>query len=185
MGACASTCRAWREDAENDEEVRGVPLQQERAQQAPQDHVHHWLHHHNPDPLPPMALPGGAPSTYVPLAIIGGPATFVPSPDSKAAAAAAAAAGVQNGGGGGGGGVHRSPSEVQLFFRASQELSMAHLVRHPRLQPFHRGEGGAAPWLPMQTRRPCAAVAAEAPGATNSQRALEPGCEALQSLPMP
>lgn len=136
MGACASTCRAWREDAENDE-VKGAPPQQQQAQQA--QHHHHWQH--PAGPLPPLALPGGEPSTYVPLptplAIIGGPAIFVPSPDSKAAAAAAAAAdGFQNGGDG----VKRSPSEVQLFFRASQELSMAHLVRHPRLHPFHQGK---------------------------------------------
>ncbi len=134
MGACASTCRDWREDAKNDEEVKGAYPQQQQAQ------IHdQWQH--PTGPLPPLALAGGEPSTYVPLptplAIIGGPATFVPSPDSKAAAAAAAAAdGFQNGGDG----VKRSPSEVQLFFRASQELSMAHLVRHPRLHPFHQGK---------------------------------------------
>ncbi len=99
MGACVSTCAAWKEEAQSDSEVMAWSEKQRRQQQ--------------------VALPT-LPADGAPLATLSLPAGGKQQPGQPQ---------------------QQQQAHYETVFREGQEQAVAHLVRHPRLQPFQQQPG--------------------------------------------
>lgn len=99
MGACVSTCAAWKEEAQSDPEVMAWSEKQRRQQQ--------------------VALPT-LPADGAPLATLSLPAGGKQQPGQSQ---------------------QQQQAHYETVSREGQEQAVAHLVRHPRLQPFQQQPG--------------------------------------------